>query len=226
MLCIENITKKYGKVNVVDDLSFKLQKNNITGFIGHNGAGKSTTIKCIMGITKPSSGNIYFDKQPMNKSKNITGYLPENPAFPEELKASEFLSMVCDIYKLKDKKEKIANAIKQVSLSEHINKKIKNYSKGMKQRLGIAQAIINEPTLLILDEPFSGLDPIGMKEIRNVLLRIKKNTTILISSHLIFDLEKICDQFIIIKTGKIVGETKNQNINIEKYYESKMKEAQ
>lgn len=212
MIKISNLTKIYrsGKDSkkAVDDLTFSVKRGEIFGLIGPNGAGKTTTIKLILGLLKPDNGKIYISGVE-NKNvdiKKIIGYLPENPVFPSYLNGFEFLDYMGSLYKIEPKLLK--NRIKEVSelsgISQFAKKRISTYSKGMVQRLFFAQALINNPEILILDEPTNGLDPTGIIEFRNIVLNLKKdNKTIMISSHNLTELEKVCDRVGFLRDGEI-----------------------
>jgi len=195
----------------IRDVSFSVNKGEIFGFLGPNGAGKTTTLKIIVGIHRADSGRVFVKNIPINdiEYKKHIGFLPENPYFHNYLSAEEFLSITGALYGLNGKKlrERIKEVLEKVGLTKYElrGKRIKNFSKGMIQRLGIAQAIIHEPEIVILDEPLSGLDPIGRKEVRDVILDLKKEgKTVFFSSHILQDVEMICDRVAIIADGKII----------------------
>ncbi|WP_416334918.1 ABC transporter ATP-binding protein [Anaerococcus sp. DFU013_CI05] len=209
ILEIENLKKSYNKVLVLDDVNLDIEKGAIYGLIGKNGAGKSTLMKTILGLVKKDTGSIslYGKKISEQNQKEINksiGSLIENPSFYDHLTAYENLEIIC---KLKGISTKDINRILElVNLSKHTNKKVREFSLGMKQRLGIAIAIIGNPKLLILDEPINGLDPYGIEEIRNLFTNIVKNseTSILISSHILDEIEKISTHIGILRDGKLV----------------------
>ncbi len=216
ILQVKNIKKIFSKhfssrkVIAIDDISFNINKNEIFGYLGPNGAGKTTTIKMIMGLLKPNNGNIeIFDSNISYKHiRSCIGYLPENPSFYPFLTAYETLKMICALYGIdkKQQDDRIKTFLSLVGLNEVISRRVGSFSKGMTQRLGIAQAIINDPELIILDEPLSGLDPIGRKEIKDIILLMKRRgKTIMFSSHILPDIEMIADRVCIINKGKIVG---------------------
>lgn len=192
---------------VLKDISFHIKGGSITGFLGANGAGKTTTFKCMLGLLFPDSGQIEFfgDKHLSNSIKSKIGFMPERPQFPEHLTAEEFLLYYLCLYKKMEKrkaKSLIDKTLKQVHLQGSKKQLLKNYSKGMIQRIGIAQAIIHEPELVILDEPMSGLDPDGRFDLSQLILEIHKTgKTIFFSSHLLDDVQKLCDDLVILKTG-------------------------
>ncbi len=213
MLKIIDLEKSYSnglfkKRKVLERISFEIIPNKITGFLGPNGAGKTTTIKIIMGLLKADNGKIEFDGKELDDTvRRKIGYLPENPSFYPFLTAREFLyitGMLNDIKKERVKKEieKIAN---ELFFSEFLDRKINTLSKGTLQKVAFAQAFIGDPELSILDEPFSGLDPIVMNEIRNQILDLKgKNKTVFLSSHMLHEMERICDYVVLINKGRIV----------------------
>ncbi len=208
---LKKIYKKYGFIKHkyivgVDSISFDVYENEIFGLLGLNGSGKTTTIKLILGLLFPDDGEIYFlDKKLPNWQMNrYIGYLPELVSFNKRFSGYELLKFYAKLSGI-NSEERIKKVVEFVKLTDSINRKVSEYSKGMLQRLGLAQAIIHDPQLLILDEPTSGLDPLGIKEVRNFILKLKsQNKTIFFSSHLISELEKVCDRVAIIHKGKIV----------------------
>ncbi|MDU1043560.1 MULTISPECIES: ABC transporter ATP-binding protein [Peptoniphilus] len=209
VLEIENLKKFYGENCVLNNISLEIEEKSIYGLIGPNGAGKSTLMKSILGLIKRDSGTINLygknitEKNQKEMNKNL-GSLIENPSFYDHLTACENLDIVCELKGI-DKKE-IKNILNDVGLSNYINKKVREYSLGMKQRLGIAIALIGNPKFLILDEPINGLDPQGIEEMRNLFKSIVKNsnTSILISSHILDEIEKISTHIGILKNGNLI----------------------
>ncbi len=209
-IVISHLSKTYGdkkKVHVVSDLSLTIKKGSVFGFIGPNGAGKTSTIKMLVGLSHPTSGTITIaggapgDMEVHQKM----GFMPETPLFYQYLTGEEFLDFVASLFKLSNKKDKIENILKEVNLTHAKDKRIKTYSKGMLQRLGLAQAMINDPDILFLDEPLDGLDPLGRAEIKKIILALKKeNKTIFINTHILGDVEEICDIVGIIDNGKLL----------------------
>ena len=206
---VDQLAKSYGKTTAVHGISFNLKKGEITGFLGPNGAGKSTTLNMLMGLTTPSSGRatiLGLDTQThAMEIKKQVGYLAEfNPLYPD-MYVKEFLTYIGNLHQLKGTqlKNRVADVIEMVGLTQEKHKKIQELSKGFQQRVGIAQSILHDPAILILDEPTSGLDPNQMEEIRHLIVRLKQDKTILFSSHLLGEVEAICDQLLIINQGHL-----------------------
>ena len=207
---VKNLIKIYGTQKAVNDISFTINKGEIVGFLGPNGAGKSTTMKMITGYLQPDGGNalvcgIAIAVQPLEAKKKI-GYLPESNALYYEMYVREYLEFVGGVYEVNDIATQIENCIKKVGLTPEANKKIGQLSKGYKQRVGLAAALIHNPEVLILDEPTSGLDPNQIVEIREVIKELGKEKTVLFSSHIMQEVQAICDRVIIINKGKIVAD--------------------
>ena len=192
MIEIKNLSKTYGKQKVVDDLSLTIPTGTIFGFLGPNGAGKTTAMKILVGINRPDTGQITIEgKDPsMASTREIIGFMPEEPGSYNQLTGLELIKFVNNLFN-KNKQssvDELENLLKKVGIYEARHKKIKNYSKGMKQRLGFAQALVNNPTYLFLDEPLEGLDPIGRREIKIILEELKKQgKTIFFNSHILAD---------------------------------------
>ena len=223
ILKCENINKKFGKKQILKNVSLEVNEGDILGFIGPNGAGKTTTIKMILGLQSIDSGNVYINgyniKKDFAKAIERVGGVVENPDLYMYLTGYENLKLISNLYK-NISKERINEVVDLVKLNVRINDKVSKYSLGMRQRLGIATALINKPNLLILDEPTNGLDPEGIKELRDILkeLALKENVGIIVSSHNLSELESFCNKIVIIKNGEIV-ETNNLT-NIKKVEES------
>ena len=223
ILKCENINKKFGKKQILKNVSLEVNEGDILGFIGPNGAGKTTTIKMILGLQSIDSGNVYINgyniKKDFAKAIERVGGVVENPDLYMYLTGYENLKLISNLYK-NISKERINEVVDLVKLNVRINDKVSKYSLGMRQRLGIATSLINKPKLLILDEPTNGLDPEGIKELRDILkeLALKENVGIIVSSHNLSDLESFCNKIVIIKNGEIV-ETNNLT-NIKKVEES------
>ena len=208
MIEVQELTKCYGKIKAVENLNFVVNKNEIVGFLGENGAGKTTTLNMITNYISQSSGKIIINGKDIccqkPSEKKIIGYLPENPPLYFDMTVQEYLNFVCELKKA-DKKS-LGDIIEKLDLSEIKNKLIKNISKGCKQRVGLAQALIGNPEILILDEPNSGLDPKQRIKMRDLIKSLKQNHTILISSHILSEINEIADRLIIINKGKIVAD--------------------
>lgn len=207
-LIIENLSKSFGSRRIIDNISFSVPQGSIFGFLGENGTGKTTTMKMILGLLKKDDGiikvcgeEVYYGE---TKTNRFIGYLPDVPAFYGYMKPIEYLKLCGEITGMDGKilKKRIEELLNLVGL-ENNNKKIGGFSRGMKQRLGIAQALLNEPKLLICDEPTSALDPVGRKEILDILLKIKGKSTVIFSTHILSDVEKICDSIAILHKGNI-----------------------
>jgi len=215
---VSQLTKSYGRQKALDNISFKVQPGEILGFVGPNGAGKTTAMKILTGYISPSGGEAYVNGKDVQKDffdiRKQIGYLPEhNPLYPE-MYVKEYLEHVAGLYGMK----KVANIriddiINQTGLEKEKQKKIGALSKGYRQRVGLAQAIIHDPGVLILDEPTSGLDPNQIIEIRNLISALGKEKTVMLSTHLMQEVEAICDRIIIINRGTIVADDKVDNIH-------------
>src|SRR5436190_6107620 len=213
---VKNLLKVYGEQKAVNNISFKVDKGEIVGFLGPNGAGKSTTMKIITGYLEQSGGEAYVcgknvSDDPLATKKKI-GYLPELNALYYDMYVREYLGFVAEIHKVEDQKTKIENVIELTGLTVESKKKIGQLSKGYKQRVGLAAALIHDPEVLILDEPTSGLDPNQIIEIREVIKKQGKDKTVLFSSHILQEVEAICDRVIIINKGQLVADDKLSNL--------------
>ncbi|RKF02963.1 ABC-2 type transport system ATP-binding protein [Tenacibaculum lutimaris] len=202
ILSIQNLDKKYGKVHAVNNLSFDIQKGNVYGILGPNGSGKSTTLGIILNVVNKTSGNFsWFDgKLSTHEALKKVGAIIERPNFYPYMTAVQNLQLICKIKGVSY--DKIEEKLKIVNLYERRNSKFRTYSLGMKQRLAIASALLNDPEILILDEPTNGLDPQGIHEIRQIIKEIAQNgTTILLASHLLDEVEKVCSHVVVIRNG-------------------------
>ncbi|WP_346856100.1 gliding motility-associated ABC transporter ATP-binding subunit GldA [uncultured Draconibacterium sp.] len=215
-----NIIKLFGKQKALDDVGFSINKGELVGFLGPNGAGKSTMMKIITGYLPQDSGEvlIHGDKISINNLdyKQEIGYLPEHNPLYTDLYVKEFLEITAGFYKLKNKKQRVSEMVDLTGLGLEQHKKIRALSKGYRQRVGLAQALIHNPSILILDEPTTGLDPNQLEEIRNLIREISKEKTVILSSHIMQEVEAVCNRVIIINRGKIVAdggisEIKNQS---------------
>ncbi|NFV13498.1 ABC transporter ATP-binding protein [Clostridium sp. FAM 1755] len=223
ILQVENIHKKIGKREIIKDVSFSVKEGEIFGFLGPNGAGKTTTIRMMVGLIAPTKGRIKImghdiQKERIKALKNV-GCIVENPDMYNDLTGMQNLKYYADLYG-DITKERINEVAELVGLKDRINDKVKKYSLGMKQRLGLGQAILSNPKLLILDEPTNGLDPIGMHEFREIVKDIakKNNSAVFISSHILSEIEQICDHFAIINKGSIktIQAVSEESSNIER----------
>lgn len=218
MIEVRNITKKYGSFTAVDDISFKVKDGEIVGLLGPNGAGKSTTMNTITGFIEQTDGEVivngYDTVKKSKKAKSQIGYMPEGVPLYTDLTVKEFITFMAELRKLKrnDKKEKVQKIMEQTGLKEMQNKLIKNLSRGQKQRVSLAGALIGDPEVLILDEPTVGLDPKQITEIRSLIKNLGKNHTVILSSHILSEVSQICDKVIIINKGKIVAEDTPENL--------------
>ena len=210
-LKIDNLHKSFGKNTIINGLSMSIPENTIFGFLGKNGAGKTTTMKMILGFLKKDEGSIEVFGEEVSfgqsKTNRFIGYLPDVPEFYGYMTAKEYLNLCGSITGLSKNeiKKKSEELLELVGLRD-VNKRISGYSRGMKQRLGIAQALLNSPKLLICDEPTSALDPLGRKEILDIILKIKDFTTVIFSTHILSDVEAICDHVVVLDKGKNVLE--------------------
>ena len=236
-ISIEQITKNYGKQIALNNVSFDVKSAEVVGFLGPNGAGKSTLMKIITCFIPPTSGSVKvcgFDvmEESIEVRKNV-GYLPEHNPLYTDMYIKEYLGFVAGLYKLKNIKSKISEMIDAVGLQEEQHKKIGALSKGYRQRVGLAQSMIHDPKVLILDEPTSGLDPNQLEEIRALVKKIGKQKTVLLSTHIMQEVEAVCDRAIIINKGNIVADDsvdkillqteKNQSLIVE--FNGKISEA-
>ena len=211
MIEVKNVTKKYGKAVAVDNISFTINEGEIVGLLGPNGAGKSTTMNMLTGFSEQTEGEIIIDgynmlKKPKKAKKEI-GYMPEGVPLYTDLTVKEFIMYMAEIKNVnrKTRKEKVEKIIEQTGLKEVENKLTKNLSRGSKQRVSMAGALVGEPKILILDEPTVGLDPKQITEIRNLIKELGKTHTVIISSHILSEISQICNKVIIINKGKIVA---------------------
>jgi len=217
-IVVENLTKKYGAQRAVDDISFRVKTGEILGFLGPNGAGKTTTMKAITTFLTPNEGNIKvgefsIHEQPDDIKKNI-GYLPENNPLYSEMPVIDYLKFVAELQGIEKSKtrDKILDMINVCGLEGEKHKKIGELSKGYKQRVGLAQALIHDPKVLILDEPTAGLDPNQIVEIRELIKKIGREKTVILSSHILAEVEATCDRILIINKGKIVADGTSRDL--------------
>ena len=224
MIEVKNITKKYGSFTAVDNISFKIEEGEIIGLLGPNGAGKSTTMNMITGYIEPTEGEIIVNgydisKKP-KKAKAQIGYMPEGVPLYSDLTVKEFVTYMAELKKVdrKTRKEKVEKIIEQTGLKDVEKKLTRNLSRGYKQRVSMAGALVGEPKILILDEPTVGLDPKQITEIRSLIKELGKTHTIILSSHILSEVSQICNKVIIINKGKIVAIDTPENL--EKKVES------
>lgn len=218
VLNVKNVSKSFQKHYVLRNVSFNVYNNEIVGFIGHNGAGKTTTLKIIMDFIKPTSGEVYvFGKENTEPSiKRKLGFLPEHPYFYTNITGKEFLNFVQSITGIRKTHfwSNVALYSKKLSIDWALDRRLSEYSKGMLQRFGILQTIVCEHEFIILDEPMSGLDPIGRKMVMDLMLELKDlGKTILFSTHILSDIERVCDRAIIMVNGQITDELHKNSLN-------------
>jgi ABC-2 type transport system ATP-binding protein len=219
----ENLTKRYGlgfhkgRLLALDSLNLRIREGEVYGLLGPNGSGKSTTLKCILDLVQPTEGRAWIFDVPCDKveSRLHVGFLPENPYFYKYLtgvETLEFYGHLCGLHGLA-KRQRIDELLELVGLAHARNRQLKGYSKGMLQRIGLAQAMIHDPKLLLLDEPTAGVDPIGSRDIRDLILRLKKmGKTVLLCSHLLEQVQEICDRISVLNLGKIILEGNVQQL--------------
>ena len=216
-LKIENLHKTFSlgfipkKKQILKGISFSVQEGEIFGYLGPNGAGKTTTLKCILGLIFPDQGVIEIFGKPhlASEAKERVGFLPENPYFYDYLTGFEFLNFYAELFGLKktEKQAKIKDLLQAVGLERARNLQLRKFSRGMLQRIGLAQALINDPSLVFLDEPLGGLDPLGRKEIRDIIVGLKRaGKTVFLCSHILQDIEMICDRVAMIVGGRIINQ--------------------
>ena len=211
MLRIEHLTKKYGEKKAVDDLSLHIEKGEIYGFIGHNGAGKTTTIKSVVAILDLDEGEIFIDGKSVKKDslecKRVIAYIPDNPDLYEFMSGLQYLNFISDIFGVeeKERKERIEKYSTAFEIKEDLASPISSYSHGMKQKLAIISALVHDPKLIIMDEPFVGLDPIASHLLKDIMReKCNEGGAIFFSTHVLEVAEKLCDKIAIIKGGKLI----------------------
>lgn len=217
MIEVRNITKRYGAQKALDDVSFSVDDGEILGFLGPNGAGKSTAMNIITGYISATSGSVLIDgkdvlEQPQQTRKNM-GYLPEIPPLYEDMTVKEYLYFIYDLKKCKlPKISHMKDICSLIGLNDVYGRLIKNLSKGYRQRVGFAQALVGDPKILILDEPTVGLDPKQIVEIRDLIKKLGKRHTVILSSHILPEVQAVCDRIVVINRGKIVADDTEENI--------------
>ena len=209
MIKIEGISKSFGKIKVLDNIGFTINKGEVVGFLGPNGAGKTTTMRILTGYLEPNKGSVEICgvnvlNNPV-EARKLMGYLPEDSPLYGEMKVAEFLEFIAEVKNVHDEK-KFADTIIRCGVKDVLDKNIEELSHGYRQRVGLAQALLSDPEVLILDEPTSGLDPNQIVEIRNLIREIGREKTVILSTHILPEVEITCDRVIIINKGKIVGE--------------------
>lgn len=219
MIEIKNLTKIYNNKKVVDDISFTVNDKEIFAFIGHNGAGKTTTIKSIVGINDFDSGEILISGKSIKtqslEAKKVIAYVPDNPDLYENMRAIDFINFICDMYEIDEEKRqnRILKYAKLLEIEDKLNDEISSFSHGMKQKIAIISALAHDPDILIMDEPFVGLDPKAVYDLKNIMKEMcQNNKTIFFSTHILDVAEKLCDRVAIIKNGKIVKVGKMKDI--------------
>jgi ABC-2 type transport system ATP-binding protein len=221
---VKNLFKYYGDQAAVKDISFKVNSGEVVGFLGPNGAGKSTTMKVITGYISASQGEVKVCGKNVSvdslDTRQVIGYLPEHNPLYLDMYVKEYLTFVGKIYKVPNLKDRVQEMIKKVGLEVEQNKKIGALSKGYRQRVGLAQAIIHDPEVLILDEPTSGLDPNQLAEIRDLIKSIGKEKTVMLSTHIMQEVEAICDRVIIINKGEIVADDKAGDLQFDSKHQT------
>jgi ABC-2 type transport system ATP-binding protein len=216
MIQVNGLTKDYGARRAIDNLTFDAEQGEIVGFLGPNGAGKTTTMRILTGYMPPSDGSAivagYDIVEESLEVRKRVGYLPETVPLYNDMTALEYLKFMADLRRIPDSQERAYETLESVNLGDRANSYVGNFSKGMRQRLGLAQALIHRPEVLILDEPTIGLDPAQVVEIRNVIREIGKDRTVLLSTHILSEAQQICDRVLIINKGKIVAEDTPENL--------------
>ncbi len=214
---IQNVTKVFGKQKALDNVSFEIKSGEVIGFLGPNGAGKSTLMKIITGFIPPTEGDVFLNglnvMENSMKVRKFLGYLPEQNPLYQDMYIVEFLNFIAGIYKIPNRVQRIEEVISLAGLEPEINKKIRVLSKGYKQRVGLAQAIIHDPEILILDEPTSGLDPNQIVEIRNLIQNLGEKKTVMLSTHIMQEVDAICDRIVILNKGKIVANDTTKSVH-------------
>ncbi|MGA9224784.1 MAG: ABC transporter ATP-binding protein [Mesobacillus sp.] len=224
LIHVENLEKSFKDIKVIKGLNFELEAGKCVALIGANGAGKTTTLKMLSGLLKPSHGSICFEGvKKRDDIRKLIGYLPQHPVFYDWMTASEFLEYAGKLSGLStmEAKQRSYELLELVGISDARNKRISKYSGGMKQRLGIAQAVIHRPKLIMLDEPVSALDPFGRREVLELLEKLKDEATVLFSTHILNDAEEVCESIIFLHKGQII-ESGTMNEFREKYQQSKI----
>lgn len=208
MIEVKNLKMSYGKKEILKDISFKIEEGRTVGLLGANGEGKSTTMNILAGYLQPTAGEVLIYQTDMRKSplkaKKYIGYLPEIPPLYKDMRVAEYLLFVADIKGIKNKKQEVSRVLEQLGLEEKQSEFVKKLSKGYQQRVGFAQALLGNPPVLILDEPLVGLDPVESKRTRELIQSLRKEHIIIISSHILSEIDELCNDIIMLKDGKLV----------------------
>ena len=213
---LTGLRKTYGQVNALDGLDLEIPTGSVFGFLGPNGAGKTTTLRILAGLAKPTSGTVELNGEPLSalKANKTIGYLPEEPAFYPWMTPLECLDFIGGIFELtaKERKARSAELLELTGLNEVEKRRIGGFSRGMRQRLGLAQALVNRPSILLLDEPVSALDPMGRKEVLEMIGSLSKNCTVLMCTHILADVERVCDTVAILYNGKRIIQSDREEL--------------
>ena len=222
LVCVDNLQRFYGKHCAIQNISFELYKGEVLGFLGPNGAGKSTTMQMLSGILAPDDGKILIQGMDISKqsikASALIGYLPETPPLYTDLTVQEYLRYTARLHKVSSSciHSAVQNVLEQCSLQQHAKKLIGKLSKGYQQRVGLAQAIVHKPDIILLDEPTNGLDPIQIREIRTLIQQLGKDHAIILSSHILPEVEACCSRVLILHNGTIVFSEQMKNIEMGK----------
>lgn len=216
MIKVSGLTKDYGQRRAVNDLSFSIERGEVVAFLGPNGAGKTTTMRILAGYMPPSAGEVeiggYDIFEESLKARQIIGYLPESVPLYPDMTVFEYLKFMAELRKVKNIDDRVDEVLELIHLEDRSQSLVSRLSKGMKQRLGIAQAIVHKPEVLILDEPTIGLDPSQIIDVRNVIKEVGKEHTVLLSTHILSEAQQVCDRVLIINKGQIVAEDTTENL--------------
>jgi len=220
MVQVKNLTKRYGDKTALDNVSFSVETGDVVGLLGLNGAGKTTTMNILTGYISATSGDVSIGGHDItaesSKAKRLIGYLPELPAFYPEIRVTEHLEFICGlkgVYKdNKERAEHLDGICTRVGLTDVQNRMIRNLSKGYRQRVGFAQALVGNPKVIILDEPTAGLDPSQIVEIRNLIKECGKDSTVIVSSHILSEIQSVCNRIIVLNEGKLVADDTPENL--------------
>ncbi len=220
MIEVRELSKYYGSTKAVEGVSFTVKKAEVVGLLGPNGAGKTTTMQCITGYLSPTTGQILVNGHDVSTEpvavKSLIGYLPENTPLYEDLKVYEFLEFVASVRKVPSARKAIKEAVQRCGIGDVLDRTIGTLSKGYRQRVGLAQAILHQPPILILDEPTSGLDPLQIEEIRALIRELGKDRTIIVSTHILPEVEQICQRVLVINKGRLVADSDIESLKAQK----------